>query len=188
MRVEHQLSVTRVKIATAPEITARLIRKDNVTFANGCSLFISTNYRPQIRETDHGTWRRLEGSVPYPFTFRKPHEDLRDGDDRRGDGTLRQRITADADGRRAEAMLAWLAEGARQAMQTTGNTRHHAVQSGDRRCEQARRDASAVGAVPRPPQRTPWRADPGNIHRLYDQEATWLDWALPIVKAIDKSK
>jgi putative DNA primase/helicase len=108
---EHQLSVARIKIATAPVITARLMYKDNVTFANACALVISTNYRPQIRETDHGTWRRLEGSIPFPYTFRKPHEHLRDDNDRRGDGTLRQRIETD-DGPRAQAMLAWLAAGA----------------------------------------------------------------------------
>jgi putative DNA primase/helicase len=104
--------VTRIKITSAPQITARLIRKDNVTFANGCSLFISTNYRPQVRETDHGTWRRLEGLIPYPYTFRKAHERLRDDDDRWGDATLRQRIAADEGGDRARAMLAWLIEGA----------------------------------------------------------------------------
>jgi putative DNA primase/helicase len=108
---ERVLSVTRIKIASAPVITARHVHKDNVTFGNGCSLFISTNYRPQVRETDHGTWRRLEGLVPYPYTFRKSHERLRDEADRHGDATLRQRIAADQ-GERAAAMLAWLGTGA----------------------------------------------------------------------------
>jgi P4 family phage/plasmid primase-like protien len=111
---EGQLSVTRVKIATAPKITARYVHQNNVTFANQCALFISTNYRPQVRETDHGTWRRLEGSIPFPYTFRKAHEHIRDENDRRGDGTLRQRIETDPDRSRARAMLAWLAEGARR--------------------------------------------------------------------------
>jgi P4 family phage/plasmid primase-like protien len=111
---EHHLAVTRIKISTASRITARYVHKNNVTFSNGCSLFISTNYRPQVRETDHGTWRRLEGLIPYPYTFRKPHEPIRDHDDRRGDPTLRQRVEIDADGLRAQAMLAWLAEGARR--------------------------------------------------------------------------
>jgi len=109
---ERVLSVMRIKITTAPVITARLIRKDNVTFANVCSPFVSTNYRPQVRETDHGTWRRLEGLIPYPFTFRKPHERLRDENDRPGDPGLRQRVETDPDGGRAVAMLAWLAYGA----------------------------------------------------------------------------
>jgi putative DNA primase/helicase len=108
---EGHLSVSALKIATAEQITARYVHKDNVTFANICSLMISTNYRPQIRETDHGTWRRLEGSVPYPFTFRKPHERVRDENDRRGDPTLRERVKSDK-GERAEAMLAWLVRGA----------------------------------------------------------------------------
>jgi putative DNA primase/helicase len=109
---DRTLSVTRIKIATAPVITARLIRKDNVTFANACSPFISTNYRPVVRETDHGTWRRLEGLIPYPFTFRKPHERIRDANDIPGDPTLRERVASDEDGSRAVAMLAWLAGGA----------------------------------------------------------------------------
>jgi putative DNA primase/helicase len=108
---EHQLSVAAIKIASAGTITARLVHKDNVTFENACSLVVSTNYRPQIRETDHGTWRRLEGSIPYPFTFRKPHEAIRDQCDRPGDPTLRERVKADK-GERAEAMLAWLVAGA----------------------------------------------------------------------------
>jgi putative DNA primase/helicase len=108
---EHQLAVAAIKIATAPRITARLVHKDNVTFDNVCALIISTNYRLQIRETDHGTWRRLEGSIPYPYTYRKPHEGIRDENDRRGDPTLRERVMTDK-GERAQAMLAWLVEGA----------------------------------------------------------------------------
>ena len=107
---DHQLSVAAIKIATAPRITARFVHKDNVSFANACSLVFSTNYRPQIRETDHGTWRRLEGSIPYPYTFRKPHESIRDEWDRKGDPTLRERVITDK-GERAGAMLAWLVDG-----------------------------------------------------------------------------
>jgi putative DNA primase/helicase len=110
---EHQLSVAAIKFATAERITARYVHKDNLTFANTCSLILSTNYRPQIRETDHGTWRRLEGSIPYPYTFRKAHESIRDSNDRRGDPTLRERIKTDR-GERAQAMLAWLVEGAQR--------------------------------------------------------------------------
>ena len=120
---EHQIAVERIKIATAPRVTARLIYKDNVTFDNACALIISTNYRPQIRETDHGTWRRLEGSIPFPYTFRKPHERPRDENDRQGDPGLRQRIEADVGGSRAEAMLAWLAEGARRWYAGDGDKR-----------------------------------------------------------------
>lgn len=108
---EHQLSVAALKVATAEKITARLLYKNNVTFYNICSLVISTNYRLQIRETDHGTWRRLEGSIPYPYTFRKPHERIRDDNDRLGDPTLRERVKSDK-GERASAMLAWLVAGA----------------------------------------------------------------------------
>jgi putative DNA primase/helicase len=46
-------------------------------------MFVSTNYRPIVQATDHGTWRRLL-LVRFPYTFRKPHESLTGPDDRRG--------------------------------------------------------------------------------------------------------
>ena len=33
-------------------------------------LFVSTNYKPRVDETDHGTWRRL-AMVEFPITYRK---------------------------------------------------------------------------------------------------------------------
>ena len=56
----RRLAVTRLKktIGT-PRITARRVHKDDVTFAATHSFFLSTNYRPIVEETDHGTWRRL---------------------------------------------------------------------------------------------------------------------------------
>lgn len=108
---EHHLSVNRIKVASSPEITARLIRRDNVTFANVCQLVVSANYRPLVRETDHGTWRRLL-PLAFPYRFRKPHEPIEGAADRRGDPGLRDRILADRDGKRGEAFLAWLVAGA----------------------------------------------------------------------------
>jgi putative DNA primase/helicase len=56
----RRLSVNRLKkVVGTPQITARLIRQDSVTFDAVHSLFLSTNYRPVIEEVDHGTWRRL---------------------------------------------------------------------------------------------------------------------------------
>ena len=155
---ERTLSVTRIKIATAPGITARLIRKDNVSFSNACSLFISTNYRPQVRETDHGTWRRLEGLIPYPFTFRKKHERLRDASDKPGDGTLRQRAEADADGGRAVAMLAWLAYGAWRWYQGEDS-----------------REARTMGAVPKAvlDEVAEWRESCDLLHGWLGERAEW---------------
>lgn len=50
-------------------------------------------------------------NAPNPYTFRKPHEHIRDDNDRRGDPTLRERVKTDK-GERAAAMLAWLVAGA----------------------------------------------------------------------------
>jgi putative DNA primase/helicase len=85
----RRLAVTRLKktIGT-PRITARKVHKDSVEFPATHSFFLSTNYKPLVEETDHGTWRRL-CLVRFPYTFRKPHEPLLGPDERRGDPTLR---------------------------------------------------------------------------------------------------
>jgi len=105
---EHKLSVQRLKLVTGDYITARRMRNDPVTWRNGCSVTVNTNYYPLVREVDHGTWRRLAALV-YPYTFRKPHEHLRDESDRLSDPGLRDRIAAGSCG---EAVLAWLVAGA----------------------------------------------------------------------------
>jgi putative DNA primase/helicase len=89
----RRLAVNRLKktIGT-PRITARKVHKDSVTFDATHSFFLSTNYRPMIEETDHGTWRRL-ALVSFPYTFRKRHQSLIGPNDRRGDPTLRVRVT-----------------------------------------------------------------------------------------------
>jgi putative DNA primase/helicase len=107
----HRLSVARLKkLVGTPQITARHIRQDSVTFEATHSLFLSTNYRPIVEETDHGTWRRLL-LLRFPFRWRKPHEVLEAETDRRGDPGLRGRIEAGAQGQH-EAVLAWLVDGA----------------------------------------------------------------------------
>ncbi|MDP9430622.1 MAG: phage/plasmid primase, P4 family [Actinomycetota bacterium] len=108
----RRLSVVRLKQTVGtPQITARRIAKDPVTFDATHSMFLSTNYRPQVGETDHGTWRRLL-LVRFPYTFRKPHESLTGPDDRRGDPGLRQRVKDDP--AVSAAVLAWMVEGARR--------------------------------------------------------------------------
>jgi P4 family phage/plasmid primase-like protien len=108
----RRLAVTRLKktIGT-PRITARKVHKDDVTFDATHSFFLSTNYRPMIEETDHGTWRRL-ALLSFPYTFRKRHEPLVGPDDRRGDPTLRVRVTTDP--LVLMAVLAWMVDGARR--------------------------------------------------------------------------
>lgn len=109
----RHLNVKRLKDTLGTTtMTARLIRHDSVTWSPTHTLFVSTNYRPRVEETDHGTWRRL-ALVSFPYTYRRGGEALRGDNDRRGDDTLRQRIEAGRD-RQHEAVLAWLVHGARR--------------------------------------------------------------------------
>jgi P4 family phage/plasmid primase-like protien len=108
---ERQLSVTRLKtLVGTPQITARKIRQDSVTFDATHSLFLSTNYKPVVKETDHGTWRRL-ALLTFPYRFRKPGEALEGPNDEVGDPGLRDRLKFGEDGQH-EAILAWLVAGA----------------------------------------------------------------------------
>lgn len=107
---DNRLNTKRLKDVTGGnQITARLIRHDNVTFPTTHSLFVSTNFKPRVVETDNGTWRRL-GLVRFPYTYtatpHAPHE-------RPADPGIRERLMAGRDGR-AEAVLAWLVDGARR--------------------------------------------------------------------------
>jgi P4 family phage/plasmid primase-like protien len=101
----HQLKVT---IGT-PQITARHMRKDDVTFDTTHSLWINTNYLPQVDTTDHGTWRRLK-VCPFPFRFLKPGQEPREAHERVGDTSLKPALKQE-DGI-PEAVLAWVVAGA----------------------------------------------------------------------------
>jgi P4 family phage/plasmid primase-like protien len=99
------------KLAGTREITGRRIRQDPVTFEATHSLFINSNHKPIVDETDHGTWRRL-ALLRWPYTFRKHEAELRGPNDRLGDPTLRLRLKEDPQA--LEAALAWAAAGARR--------------------------------------------------------------------------
>jgi putative DNA primase/helicase len=99
------------KLAGTREITGRRIRQDPVTFEATHSLFINSNHKPVVDETDHGTWRRL-ALLRWPYTFRKHEAELRGPNDRLGDPTLRLRLKEDPQA--LEAALAWAAAGARR--------------------------------------------------------------------------
>jgi len=106
----RHLNTQRLKTTLGTEkIRARRIRQDTVEFATTHSLFINTNYRPVVVETDHGTWRRLS-LLPFPFTFRKPSEPLSGPNDRVGDSSL---AYAHNDPDVRSAALAWMVEGAK---------------------------------------------------------------------------
>jgi len=106
----RHLNVQRLKQTVGtPVIRARKIRQDTVEFLATHSLFINTNHKPIVNETDHGTWRRL-ALLDFPFTFRKPGEPLLGPLDRTGNPRLE--YAADNADVRAAA-LAWMVAGAR---------------------------------------------------------------------------
>jgi len=101
----HQLKMT---IGT-PQITARRMRRDDITFDTTHSLLVNTNHRPIIDATDHGTWRRLK-AMPWPYTFRSPGQ-LCDGDnDKPGDPTLKPRLETEP--QVPTAVLTYVVDGA----------------------------------------------------------------------------
>ncbi|WP_200837843.1 DNA primase family protein, partial [Ruania rhizosphaerae] len=92
----RHLNVKRLKATVGtPQMTARHIRQDSVTWDATHSLLLATNYRPRVDEVDHGTWRRL-ALVRFPHKF--PVSDLRTRIER-GQPQL-------------EAVLAWIVAGA----------------------------------------------------------------------------
>lgn len=107
---ERRLEPQQLKtIIGTPEITARKIRQDSVTFPVTHSLFVNTNFVPVVNETDHGTWRRLT-LLEFPFTFRRSQDEVIGELDRLGDPTLRDRCKMDR--KVWEAALSWAVRGA----------------------------------------------------------------------------
>ena len=108
---ERRLNVARLKLLVGtPQITARHIRQDSVTFDVTHTLIVNTNYRLSVTETDGGTWRRL-AEVAFPYRWLKPGDEPRSDLDRPGDPGLRDRLRNGLDGQ-LEAVLAWLVAGA----------------------------------------------------------------------------
>lgn len=109
---ESVFSVRRLKaLLGTSEVTARQIGRNNVTWLATHSLVVSTNYRPKVLETDHGTWRRL-ALVTFPYRFLPHDKPLEHETDRHGTAGLRERLERGTDQR--EAALAWLVEGAKR--------------------------------------------------------------------------
>jgi P4 family phage/plasmid primase-like protien len=92
----RSMDEARMKALTGGDlITARRMREDFWTFAPTHKLILATNHKPNIRTTDHGTWRRQK---LVPFTVQIPSE--------KQDKTLPAKLTAEASG-----LLRWAVEG-----------------------------------------------------------------------------
>jgi putative DNA primase/helicase len=100
------------KITGSTKIKARKMRMDTIEWSPTHSIFLTSNYQPIVKATDHGTWRRL-AKVTFPLRYRDPHDALEGPDDRRGDPALRARVE-DRDEKLMAGFLAWMVEGARR--------------------------------------------------------------------------
>jgi putative DNA primase/helicase len=107
----RHLNVQRMKsVVGTPRMKARHIRQDTVAWQSTHSLFVNTNHRPVVAETDHGSWRRL-ALLTYPYRFVKRQDLITKEGDRLGDPALQY---ASSDPAVRQAMLAWLIEGAQE--------------------------------------------------------------------------
>lgn len=90
----------KVKMLTGGDmLTARFMRQDDFTFRPTHHLWLMGNFKPSVESGGHGFWRRLR---LIPFTNTVSETDRIDD--------LEQRLEAEE----APAVLAWIAEGARQ--------------------------------------------------------------------------
>lgn len=94
------------KLSSGQPIRAHKMRQDNFEFMPSHTLVVATNFRPAVRETDKGTWRRL-ALVPFTKTYGTGAGETPVNRHLRGE--LESGSTG-AD----EAILAWLVMGARE--------------------------------------------------------------------------
>jgi P4 family phage/plasmid primase-like protien len=136
------LDITAVKqVIGTTRIKAHYMHKDNIEFDASHTLFVTSNYVPVVSEVDHGTWRRL-ALVRFPFTFRKPGEELTGKHDKSGDLELRDRIRLGRGGQH-DAIVTWIVEGAvRWYADQAGTLALPAAVQGDTR--DWRRDADRI--------------------------------------------
>jgi len=105
---DHYLNMERLKaLSGGDRITDRyLYSRSQATWDPTHTLWLMTNYRPRVRNTDDGTWRRLQ-LIPFGQQFK---------DEAQGrDIGLRDRLQSDPANR--TAVLAWLVQGAREWLQ-----------------------------------------------------------------------
>lgn len=91
-----RLDEPRVKALTGGDVvSARRMRENFWTFKPSHKLVLCSNYRPKVRGTDHGIWRRI---LLFPFT--------QTFDGSRKDKELHAKLLAEASG-----ILAWAVRG-----------------------------------------------------------------------------
>lgn len=96
----RHLNVGRLKsLLGSTEMTARKIAKDPITWTTTHSLFLMTNYLPQVAENDEGTRRRL---ALVKFDKKFPRDD-----------SFRARVS-EPDSAAVQACLTWIVEGAKR--------------------------------------------------------------------------
>jgi putative DNA primase/helicase len=108
----------RLDEATVKELTggdtvkARFMKQDFFQFAPTHKLVICSNYKPAVRGTDAGIWRRIR-LVPFTARFWSPDEPGQPGEDRpdhlRADKGMKDRLLAEREG-----ILAWMVRGTRE--------------------------------------------------------------------------
>lgn len=111
--VSHETDETAVladalikQLTGGDRIRARFMARDFFEFAPTHKLQLVTNFRPQIRATDHGTWRRVI-LVPYMVRFGSA-EQVQTGEAAHvKDMTLADKLAAELPG-----ILAWVVRGA----------------------------------------------------------------------------
>lgn len=107
---DSRLNMPEIKRITGNEtITARKLHTDQMTFRASHTLFITSNPKPVVVETDDGSWRRL-CLINYPYEF---CDDPTGDYQLQGDPGLRQRVFAGAEGQH-DAILTWAVEGAKR--------------------------------------------------------------------------
>lgn len=110
------------ELVDTPNVIAKKLYKDILTFPASHSIIATTNYLPSVSETDHGTWRRM-ALIPFTKRFRAANEAMELPDDVAGDAELPWRLGRGKEGQH-DAIVTWLVEG---AMRWYAN--------GNRRCE-----------------------------------------------------
>lgn len=103
-----RLSTKRLKdVAGTKSMNGRPLYGKTVVWDATHTMFVTSNHRPPVTETDTGTWRRLQ-MIVYPYRFVRAGR-LKRGE-RRGDPALRHHFRTVPE----EAVLAWLVAGAQR--------------------------------------------------------------------------